>query len=69
MDNRTAKQIALKAGLELYYDSQWTSWGLVDPQLRVESLWFSPNRLKALHKDEFIQHYVNVMVNRIEENK
>jgi hypothetical protein len=65
MDARTGKAIAKKVGLELYYDAQWASWGLIDPDLRVESLWLSPNRLKALGVDEFNQHYIAVMVERV----
>jgi hypothetical protein len=65
MDARTAKSDAAKAGLELYYDAQWTSWGLIDPACNVEGLWLSPNQLKDLTRPQFAIHYIAVMHNRI----
>ena len=62
-----AKKLAAAAGLELFYDLQWRSWGLIDPECRCESLWLSPGQLGALHPDEFNQHYVAVMQDRVKE--
>lgn len=67
MDARTAKKQAKDAALELYYDTQWQSWGLVDPQMAVESLWISPAHLRSLDRDTFQQHYIEVMIQRIRE--
>jgi hypothetical protein len=68
MQIETAKKMASAAGLELYYDRQWTSWGLIDPAMRVESLWLSPNQLKGLHREDFEAHYITVMCDRVKSN-
>lgn len=64
---KTFKQDAIDAGLELYYDTQWQSWGLIDPDCRVEGLWLSPNRLKEMSYEDFRTHYINHMVERVKE--
>lgn len=61
----TGKKLAADAGLELYYDRQWQSWGLVDPALNVESLWLSSGQLDSLSDQDFGIHYIAVMQNRI----
>lgn len=59
-----AKKVAEAAGLELFYDRQWTSWGLIDPDGRVESEWFSSNGLKGLTADQF-DGYITKMHDKI----
>jgi hypothetical protein len=68
MDARTAKPIAQQAGLELYYDAQWQSWGLISPAMDVESIWLSPGELRSIDRNTFQAHYVDVMVDRIKEH-
>jgi hypothetical protein len=65
MDARTAKRMAREAGLDLYYSTEWASWGLVDPALNVESLWLSPSELRGLPRNKFAVQYIAVMQNRI----
>lgn len=48
MDSRAAKKQVAAVGLEIFYDTQWRSWGLIDPDSRVESLWFSPARFREM---------------------
>jgi hypothetical protein len=52
MDARTAKSIARKAGLDLYYDTQWTSWGLIAPGHDVQSEWFSPGSMRDMTRPQ-----------------
>lgn len=68
MAPRSAKKMAADAGLELYYSTEWQSWGLIDPACDVEGLWLSPSHLRALSREEFKDHYIDVMVERITEN-
>jgi hypothetical protein len=65
MDSRTAKQDATNAGLELYYDPQWKSWGLIDPNMNVEGIWLSPGELRTVTRQQFGLRYIAVMQNRI----
>jgi hypothetical protein len=52
MDARTAKARVARAGLELYYDYQWTSWGLIAPGTDVQSEWFSPGSLREMTAEQ-----------------
>lgn len=65
MDARTAKRIASDAGLDLYYSTEWASWGLTDPAQNVESLWFSACTLRELTREQFCLHYICVMHERV----
>lgn len=53
MDRRTAKREAEKAGLALYWSTEWRSWGLVDPGARVESEWMSSGELATMGAGAF----------------
>jgi hypothetical protein len=68
MDTRTAKSDASKAGLELYYDTQWRAWGLIDPCMRVGSEWLSPGELRSIDRDTFNTHFIEPMLLRIKEH-
>lgn len=54
MDARTAKKAAEAKGLELYYDTQWRSWGLIDPTCvcQEEGEWMSAGELKGLTRQQ-----------------
>lgn len=67
MQTVTAKKMAAAAGLDFYYDTQWRSWGLVDPLLRVESEWLSPAAVRELHRDAFQDRCISPMLQRIQE--
>jgi hypothetical protein len=68
MDARTAKQDARKAGLDLYYSTEWQSWGLIDPACNVEGLWMSPAELRDMERSIFQRAYIATMRERIEEH-
>lgn len=55
MDARTGKRIAQEHKLELYYDTQWKLWGLIDPSCMSseESQWIATATLKRMTIDEF----------------
>lgn len=65
MHTATAKRHASKAGLELYFDRQWQSWGLIDPDCRAEGIWFSSADLRDLTPAQFSIHYIGAMQDRI----
>lgn len=65
MNIETAKRDAAKAGLDLYYDRQWNSWGLIDPACDVEGLWLSSGELRDVSRFQFGLHYIAVMHARI----
>lgn len=68
MNIETAKRDAAKAGLELYFDRQWQSWGLIDPAMNVESIWISSADLRDMSRQTFGLHYVAAMQARIHPN-
>lgn len=53
MNKDKAKREAAAAGLDLYWSSEWRSWGLVDPEGRVDGEWFSSGSLKEMSAHEF----------------
>lgn len=57
MDSRTGKRIAEQHKLELYYDTQWRLWGLIEPSCSSseESQWIAPATLKRMTPDQFRQ--------------
>ena len=42
------KHAAAESGMELYWSPEWRSWGLVDPEGRVEGEWFSSSDFHEL---------------------
>ncbi len=62
MDARTGKKLAATKGLELYYDTQWQVWGLVDPDYSgpEESAWIAPADLKAMSREQFEQRITSI---------
>lgn len=65
MDSRTAKRRADEAGLELYYDAQWRTWGLIDPTCmsQEESEWMSSADLREITPAEF-EARINIVLER-----
>ncbi len=59
-----AKKTAAAAGLELYYSTEWRSWGLTDPACNVESIWLSPGELREATEPQF-GLYIATMQERI----
>ena len=65
MYNVAAKKAAAKAGLELYWNSEWRLWGLCEPSGRVESIWMSSDELRAVSPERFASRYIGEMLERI----
>lgn len=66
MTPKTGKKLAAAANLELYWDVQWQSWGLIDPDGgRVESLWFSAGEIRTISPETFRDRYIAMMVERL----
>jgi hypothetical protein len=65
MDPRTAKKQASAAGLGLYYDAQWASWGLIDPDCGVEGEWFSAGSLRSMDASQ-LEILIRLVADRVQ---
>lgn len=69
MTPSVAKRHASAAGLELYWDTQWRSWGLILPDglsTSEGSIWLSSGELHGLDRETFAERYIAPMVERLE---
>ncbi len=64
MDARTAKNQVAAADLELFYDYQWKSWGIIAPGKDVESEWFSPGTLRDMNRAE-LDNLIGLVTDRV----